>query len=540
VLPPEVQAALRDPVQREQLLEVVLDLGRVPEARYPGRVLSLGEAPIERSDLAAVLERIGPFGGDNRAGIERTLHRISAIRNRTGEVVGLTCRVGRAVYGTVAMVRDLLDTGQSLLLMGRPGVGKTTALREIARVLADDLERRVVVIDTSNEIAGDGDIPHPAIGRARRMQVARPELQHQVMIEAVENHMPEVIVIDEIGTELEAQAARTIAERGVMLVATAHGNELTNLIKNPTLSDLVGGIQSVTLGDEEARRRRTQKTVLERAADPTFPLAVEMHSRHRWLIHRDVAGTVDLLLRGQAARPQIRELGADGQLQLRDPLPPAIPPSILTSSQRTFPSPSLAPVPLPDPSAPAPHRQAEPTAPRLAAPPSPPPLRLYGAGLSSRVLEAAARSRQLPVRVVETVEQADAVLSLRGHLGREPELRRSAQALGLPILVIKSDNLHQLERAMERLLERRHADDDEPLLGEDTSAAPPRLDDAHAAMEECRLAVEQVVLPQGRPVELLPRSERVRQMQSELVSRYRLRSAVFGRGLQQRLRVFPA
>jgi stage III sporulation protein SpoIIIAA len=540
VLPAEVQAALRDPAQREQLLEVVLDLGRVPEARYPGRVLGLGEAPIERSDLAAVLERLGPFGGDNRAGIERTLHRISAIRNRTGEVVGLTCRVGRAVYGTVAMVRDLLDSGQSLLLMGRPGVGKTTALREIARVLADDLERRVVVIDTSNEIAGDGDIPHPAIGRARRMQVARPELQHQVMIEAVENHMPEVIVIDEIGTELEAQAARTIAERGVMLVATAHGNELTNLIKNPTLSDLVGGIQSVTLGDEEARRRRTQKTVLERAADPTFPLAVEMHSRHRWLIHRDVAGTVDLLLRGQAARPQIRELGADGQLQLRDPQPPLVPGATLPPRQRTFPSPALAPVPLPDPAAPAPHRQVEATAPRLAASPSPQPLHLYGAGLSSRVLEAAARSRQLPVRVVETVEQADAVLSLRGHLGREPELRRSAQALGLPILVIKSDNLHQLERAMERLLERRQADDDEIPEGDEASAAAPRLDDAHAAMEECRLAVEQVVLPQGRPVELLPRNERVRQMQAELVGRYRLRSAVFGRGLQQRLRVFPA
>ncbi|MDP5123706.1 MAG: AAA family ATPase, partial [Cyanobium sp. MAG_04] len=245
----------------------------------------------------------------------RTLHRISAIRNRTGTIVGLTCRVGRAVFGTVAMVRDLLDAGESLLLMGRPGVGKTTVLREIARVLADDLGKRVVVIDTSNEIAGDGDIPHPAIGGARRMQVARPELQHQVMIEAVENHMPEVIVIDEIGTELEAQAARTIAERGVMLVATAHGNAIENLIKNPTLSDLVGGIQAVTLGDEEARRRRTQKTVLERAAEPTFAMAVEMHSRHRWHVHRDVARTVDMLLRGQGVRPEIRELGADGQLQ---------------------------------------------------------------------------------------------------------------------------------------------------------------------------------------------------------------------------------
>ncbi|AFY28946.1 AAA family ATPase [Cyanobium gracile] len=534
MLPPVVQRALAGPEQREGLLEVVLDLGRVPEARYPGRVRALGNDAIERADLAAVLQRLGPFGGDNRAGIERTLHRISAIRNRTGDVVGLTCRVGRAVFGTVAMVRDLLDTGQSLLLMGRPGVGKTTALREIARVLADDLQRRVVVIDTSNEIAGDGDIPHPAIGRARRMQVARPELQHQVMIEAVENHMPEVIVIDEIGTELEAQAARTIAERGVMLVATAHGNELANLIRNPTLSDLVGGIQSVTLGDEEARRRRTQKTVLERAAEPTFPLAVEMHSRHRWLVHRDVAGTVDLLLRGQPSHPQVRELGGDGRLLLRDDGPaarPAPPPAWATAVAPRRPGPApLAVVPLPDPAAPRP-------APAATSAPALPALRVYGVGLAAQQLEEAVRRRQLPVQVVEGPEQADAVLSVRGQLGRDPELRRQARDLGLPILVIKSDTPHQLQRAMERLLERRRGGG-EADGGE--TAAPARLDDAHAALEECRLAVEQVVLPEGRPVELLPRSEAVRALQAELVHHYRLRSAVFGRGLQQRLRVFPA
>ena len=551
VLPAVVRTSLESPERREQLLEVVLDLGRIPEARYPGRVLALGEVPIERTDLVAVLERLGPFGGDNRAGIERTLHRISAIRNRTGEVVGLTCRVGRAVYGTVAMVRDLLDSSQSLLLMGRPGVGKTTALREIARVLADDLLRRVVVIDTSNEIAGDGDIPHPAIGRARRMQVARPELQHQVMIEAVENHMPEVIVIDEIGTELEAQAARTIAERGVMLVATAHGNELANLIKNPTLSDLVGGIQSVTLGDEEARRRRTQKTVLERAAEPTFPLAVEMHSRHRWLVHRDVAASVDLMLRGQTARPQIRELGEDGRLQLRDqpvsgaaasgprrlpplPLPDptlragdAAPPLLSTPLSPPPPAP-LPPTPQPSTPQPSPGPAQPPT--DLPRPDPIAPLRLCPVGVNSHLLEEAARSRQLPVQVVAAPEQADAVLTLRGELGRHPEFRKRARGLGLPILVIKTDSVHQLQRAVERLLERRRP----------AASAATGLEDAHAAMEECRLAVEQVVLPQGRPVELLPRSEAVRQMQAELVGRYRLRTAVFGRGQQQRLRVFPA
>ena len=363
--------ALAAPEVRDQLLEVVLDLGRVPEARYPGRAVALGEEPIERLDLALVVERLGAFGGDNRAGIERTLHRISAIRNRSGEVVGLTCRVGRAVFGTVAMVRDLLDADQSLLLMGRPGVGKTTALREIARVLADDLGKRVVVIDTSNEIAGDGDIPHPAIGRARRMQVARPELQHEVMIEAVENHMPEVIVIDEIGTEREAQAARTIAERGVVLVATAHGNELANLIKNPTLSDLVGGIQSVTLGDEEARRRRTQKTVLERAAEPTFPMAVEMHHRQRWLVHRDVATTVDLLLRGQSARPQIRELNETGELRLQEA--PAAPFEAGAARAPRRP----VPLPLAEPETRAPNRPAA-AAPAPALGPAPRPVARRG------------------------------------------------------------------------------------------------------------------------------------------------------------------
>ncbi len=538
-LPAVVQTCLATAEARDQLLEVVLDLGRVPEARYPARVVSLGSEPLGRVELAAVVARLGAFGGDNRSGIERTLHRISAIRNRTGEIVGLTCRVGRSVFGTVAMVRDLLDAGESLLLMGRPGVGKTTALREIARVLADDLGKRVVVIDTSNEIAGDGDIPHPAIGRARRMQVARPELQHHVMIEAVENHMPEVIVIDEIGTELEAQAARTIAERGVMLVATAHGNELSNLIKNPTLSDLVGGIQSVTLGDEEARRRRTQKTVLERAADPTFALAVEMHNRRSWLVHRDVARTVDLLLRGQRARPEVRELDGDGQLRLQ---------------QNPSPTPGLAPRPLPlpdappgsvmadEPLAPLPSSSPSPSAASASPPASPPAslpvLRLFGVGMGRSLLEQVVRARQLPVEVVDSVALADAVLSLRQELGRDPHLRRQAQDLGLPILVLKSAAQPQLQRAMERLLERRR----QPPPDADAAPASPGPlgDDAHAGLEECRLAVERVVLPHGQPVELLPRSPRVRLLQAELAGRYRLRTAVFGRGAEQRLRVFPA
>ena len=306
-LPPEIADRLRTFPPERDLIEVVMDVGRRPEARFGGGgEEELLEREVEEEDLQYVIDHIGSFGEDNRAGIERTLHRISAIRNRSGKIVGLTARIGRAVFGTIEIIDDLVEQGRSVLIMGRPGIGKTTMLREAARVLADQQMKRVVVVDTSNEIAGDGDIPHPGIGRARRMQVRTPDLQHSVMIEAVENHMPEVIVIDEIGTELEAAAARTIAERGVQLIGTAHGNNLDNLMLNPTLSDLIGGIQSVTLGDEEARRRRTQKSVLERKAPPTFDVVVEIQSRERVMVHADVAQTVDALLRGDPIAPELR------------------------------------------------------------------------------------------------------------------------------------------------------------------------------------------------------------------------------------------
>jgi stage III sporulation protein SpoIIIAA len=311
-LPPEIVDAVHALPDRSALIEVVMDLGRRPEARFPDSEVGLLDREVDESDIAFVVEHIGDFGDDNRAGIERTLHRISAIRNRGGKVVGLTCRIGRAVYGTIEIIEDFVETGKSILIMGRPGIGKTTMLREAARVLADDMGKRVVVVDTSNEIAGDGDIPHPAIGKARRMQVRTPSLQHEVMIEAVENHMPQVIVIDEIGTELEAQAARTIAERGVQLIGTAHGNNLDNLMLNPTLSDLIGGIQSVTLGDEEARRRRTQKSVLERKAPPTFDVIVEIQDRERVVVHSDVADTVDAMLRGDPVAPELRWRDEEG------------------------------------------------------------------------------------------------------------------------------------------------------------------------------------------------------------------------------------
>jgi stage III sporulation protein SpoIIIAA len=311
-LPPEIVDAVHALPDRMSLIEVVMDLGRRPEARFPDSEVGLLDREIVEADLDFVVEHIGSFGDDNRAGIERTLHRISAIRNRSGKVVGLTCRIGRAVYGTIEIIDDFVETGKSILILGRPGIGKTTMLREAARVLADDMGKRVVVVDTSNEIAGDGDIPHPAIGKARRMQVRTPSLQHEVMIEAVENHMPQVIVIDEIGTELEAAAARTIAERGVQLIGTAHGNNLDNLMLNPTLSDLIGGIQSVTLGDEEARRRRTQKSVLERKAPPTFDVIVEIQDRERVAVHADVADTIDALLRGDPVAPELRWRDEEG------------------------------------------------------------------------------------------------------------------------------------------------------------------------------------------------------------------------------------
>src|SRR6266508_739473 len=324
-LPPDLAQRVRALDGLEGLLEIVMDLGRLPEARFAGREEYLSQREVSAEDLAYVISHIGQFGGDNRAGIERTLHRISALRNRKGKVVGLTLRVGRAVYGTVEIIRDIVESGKSMLLLGRPGVGKTTMLREVARVLADELRKRVVIVDTSNEIGGDGDIPHPGIGRARRMQVPTPSLQHAVMIEAVENHMPEVVVIDEIGTELEAAAARTIAERGVQLIGTAHGNTLENLMMNPTLSDLIGGIQSVTLSDEEARRRGTQKSVLERKAPPTFDVVVEIQDRDRVAIHVPLADVVDTALRGPLQTPKIRVRTREGRVISNVDVPTLVP-----------------------------------------------------------------------------------------------------------------------------------------------------------------------------------------------------------------------
>ncbi|NEP16823.1 MAG: AAA family ATPase [Leptolyngbya sp. SIO4C1] len=572
ILPAEICQKLETHAHKDQLIEVILDLGRRPEARFLDAAEYLSESAVSQADLDHCIERVGHFGGDNRAGIEKTLHRISALRNRAGDVIGLTCRVGRAVFGTIGMIRDLVETGQSILLLGRPGVGKTTALREIARVLADDLLKRVVIIDTSNEIAGDGDVPHPAIGRARRMQVARPEQQHQVMIEAVENHMPEVIVIDEIGTELEALAARTIAERGVQLVGTAHGNQLENLIKNPTLSDLVGGIQTVTLGDDEARRRGSQKSVLERKAPPTFDIAVEMLERQRWVVHEDVAETVDQLLRGRIPGRQVRTLSETGKVLVTHELPRYSELANSTAASVTGGwRASGQMLPLGKSKKRRARTQAAPAAPAAqqyfqnlldsslseaaldssqslleraeAGPPMVGPngedmLSLYPYGISREQLEHVIRTLDLPVVITKDLDLAEAVLALRSHVKNHSKLRQVAKSRQIPIYTVKSNSIPQITRTLRRLL-----DMNEPGTAEAFNLdlfTRSGEDDELEALEEARLAVEQIVIPKGQPVELLPRSAKIRKMQHELAEHYRLKSLSFGDEPNRRLRIYPA
>jgi stage III sporulation protein SpoIIIAA len=559
ILPPRIKSSVELGGGLDQLVEIVMDLGRLPEARYFDSTKYLTNEPITKEDLALCVKQVGEFGGDNRAGIERTLHRISAIRNRKGEIIGLTCRVGRAVYGTIAMIRDLVETGKSILLLGKPGMGKTTALREIARVLADDLNKRVVIIDSSNEIAGDGDIPHPAIGRARRMQVSRPELQHQVMIEAVENHMPEVIVIDEIGTELEALAARTIAERGVQLVGTAHGNQLANLIKNPTLSDLIGGIQSVTLGDEEMRRRGLpQKSILERKAQPTFDIAVEMWERYRWAVHDDVAGTIDMLLRDRDPGRQIRAVSDAGEVTTSEEKPknPEVVRNPAVKGWRS--TGKIKPIPL-DPLVQSRSQVVdltsktsnkelteldEPSEEELGNLETYAAMRerfgtlsIYLYGVSRHQTEQVMQSINLPIEITKDLDEADIVLALRSQIRTSSKVRQVAEARQIPIHAIKTSTLPQITRALRRIL---HIDESPADTISDLNMfAYGDSEDEIEALEETRLAVEQIVIPKGQPVELLPRSTIIRRMQHELVEHYQLRSESYGAEPNRRLRIFP-
>ncbi len=495
VLPQRVADAVRARPNNFELLEVVLDLGRVPEARFPGTEVVLSEEEVAEADIDFVVEHIGEFTSDNRAGIERTLHRISCMRNRKGRIVGLTCRIGRAVLGTIRIVEDLVRDEKSVLLVGRPGVGKTTMLREIARFLADEMNKRVVIVDTSNEIAGDGDIPHPGIGSARRMQVPAPERQHNVMIEAVENHMPEVIIIDEIGTDLEAAAARTIAERGVQLIATAHGNALENLIMNPTLSDLVGGIQSVTLSDEEARRRGTQKAVLERRAPPTFDILVEIQSFVQVQVHRNVAEVVDAILRGYNVPAEVRNMDAEGTVKLAQA--PA-------RSGRNSREVEVFGDGLDRPAAPSDGRER----------------RILPFGVSRQRLTQALRETHFPGRIVDKLEDADAVITLRPYYRRKPQTLHDAESRSIPIYVVKSNTVIQLEQS---LLSMRSEKGGDPIV---------------AALQEAEEAIGQVINEESMK-DLDPQNAYVRRLQHLLAQRYNLNSRSMGKEPYRHVRILP-
>jgi stage III sporulation protein SpoIIIAA len=488
VMPPHLKDALVRQSDLKNLIEIVMDLGRQPEAHFPNRALYLSDQTVTREDLEYATHRVGSFTQDNRAGIERTLHRISCIRNRRDVVVGLTCRVGRAVYGTVDVLRDVIESGKSILLLGRPGIGKTTLLRESARVLSTELSKRVIIVDTSNEIAGDGDIPHPGIGTSRRMQVPRPDLQHAVMIEAVENHTPEVIVIDEIGTEAEAQAARTIAERGVQLIATAHGNSLDNLLMNPTLSDLLGGIHSVTLGDEEARRRGTQKTVLERKAPPTFDTLVEIRTRDEFAVFHDTASVVDAFLRGRTIRPQVR-LRKEGGFDIHEAEVPA-------SVQR--------------------HEESR--KPDGKARKS---IRIFPYGVSKDRLTRAIHDLQIPASIARTPKEADVVLTLKAQEKRQSRTLKELEEEGLEIAILRSNTVSQMKSFLQQAfgLEDQDVEQDKALV-------------------ETEQAIDRV-LSYGKPVELAPQNPHVRRLQHLLIEQRGLGSQSRGEVPWRRVVVLP-
>ena len=541
IFPAEIAAALGEQKDIGDLLEVVLDLGRPPEARFPSEQVSLSDIEVTHDQIAHVVDHVGHFGDDNRAGIERTLHRISVLRNRAGEPVGLTCRVGRAVYGSVRLIEDLIRSGKSVLILGRPGVGKTTILRETARVLADEADKRVVVVDTSNEIAGDGDVPHPAIGRARRMQVANTSLQHNVMIEGVENHMPEVIVIDEMSTELEALAARTIAERGVQLVATAHGNTLSNVVSNPTLSDLVGGTQTVTLGDIEARRRRTQKTVLERKHDPTFDIVVEIRERNVVTVHPEVGIAVDRMLRGISIPQEERRLQPDGSVETQIEEIPG------TESEFT-----PAPFEVGDVGRNRSGRggggsrdwpdQAD----RIRGgyepgevsgqfddedAPKPVVTKVFPFGIPKSAINEIIAETNSPVAVVDFADAAEIFVTTKSHYSRRPTAVRRAERDGVMVHVLRRGTKEQIKQFLKRFSQNRiraqngiNADYDDLEQG----------GRAREALKETESAIGRVVSGERR-VELMAQPPFVRRLQHGLAARNNLGSASMGREPSRRV-----
>jgi stage III sporulation protein SpoIIIAA len=540
VLPEPIAAAVHKANNYDDLLEIILDLGRVPTARFVDREIVLREAEVTRAEIDHVDQGVGEFDADNRAGIERTLHRISAIRNRHGHIVGLTLRVGRAVYGTVDIIQDIVESGKSLLILGRPGVGKTTLLREAARILAES--RRVIIVDTSNEIGGDGDVPHPAVGKARRMQVREPMLQHEVMIEAVENHNPEVIVIDEIGRELEAAAARTIAERGVQLIGTAHGQTIDNLLLNPTLSDLIGGIEAVTLSDEEARRRGTQKTVLERRSPPTFDVLVEIQQRDRFAVHMDIAASVDSLLRGYPLPPEIRSRDAEGKIKVEraKPDPRSRPDSEFRIEEgpggtagprrniRQAGSHGLqtAPAPVPGPgpaSTPAPVVPAAVPSTEAGGRTALQPVRIFPYGAARDRLMQAAKRMGVPAIVVKDQGEADVLVTLRSYYRDRQQAVMQAEHRGMPIYVLRANTVGQMEQFLSDLFN----------LSE-MMPAPGELD---LVKNQAQAAIA-AVMNGERWVDLPPGPATVRRLQHEMAREAELVSHSYGKEPRRHVRIF--
>lgn len=525
VLPLDIRHAVEKANDTENLLEIILDLGRVPTARFVDHEINLRETEVTRSEIDYVDERTGEFDADNRAGIERTLHRISAIRNRRTAVVGLTLRVGRAVYGTVDIIQDIIESGKSVLILGRPGVGKTTLLREAARILAE--QKRVVIVDTSNEIGGDGDVPHPAVGKARRMQVREPMLQHEVMIEAVENHNPEVIVIDEIGRELEAAAARTIAERGVQLIGTAHGQTLDNLLLNPTLSDLVGGIEAVTLSDEEARRRGTQKTVLERRAPPTFDVLIEIVNRDRFAVHLDIMGSVDALLRGFPLPPEVRTRDDQGKIQI-EKTTPASTSRLDAKESRTTTRRGRQP---------ADQTQGMPVSPMSASeiPISAPErleqrrgalqtVKVYPHGVARNRLMQAAKRLGVPAVIVKDVSEANALVTLKTYYRDRQQTIVDAEHRGMPIYVLRANTVSQMEQFLSDLFN----------LSSQDQFGSSEMGDVKAQTQQAIAAV----LNGERWVDLPPGPSLVRRLQHEMARNAELVSHSYGKEPRRHVRIF--
>lgn len=538
IVPEFISKPLSTNSNRDQLVEIVLDVGRRPEARFANGASYLSYRNVSWQDLEYTLKRLGKFSGDNRAGIEKTLHRISALRNRQGVVIGLTCRIGRAVFGTVSLIYDILEKKKSILLLGRPGVGKTTAIREIARILSDDMKKRVIIIDTSNEIAGDGDLPHPSIGKARRMQVLNSQNQHQIMIEAVENHMPEIIIIDEIGTELEASAARTIAERGVQLVGTAHGVVLDNLIKNPTLADLIGGIQNVTLGDEEARRRGSSKSILERKAPPTFDVAIEIHDPKRWILHDDLERSVDLLLQGNHMPVQKREFFEAPQSKIHcnvNQFQKKL--NILLKNDKRQKSSYINDYNRTDLNK---QKQSEKLDIFFKKELGPQFLFLYVYGINTQDLRALIKMLKLPIILTRELQYADSILALGNLMKNNKKLRQVSNLRNLCIYTIQKNGLVQMSKALKKIVDRNLSLKN---LGLPIVKKTETLKDVSSVLitplEEVRLAIEEVVISDKRIIDLLPQPDSIRRLQYEVINHYHLKSMSVGEGSTRRIRIFP-